>query len=186
MESNLRASPEPSITTESTGTPINDPANDLEWQKAFDLSSQEENTPSILDHLFDSPSDEIVAALEEPANKNISPLSEKREPIIAQDARSISNDPINGNTVGQEVPAPNRPSQYINRLKSFQNNLERRFGSLETVNVEKGKPYFDRGMEERMTQSATRKETKHSNFEKNALELLESFLFTANQKRINQ
>ncbi len=76
---------------------------------------------------------------------------------------------------------PADPSnQYIKRLKSFQSNLEQRFGSFDIANDSiRHKTPEDDSLVDRIAYSAGNGKDVAR---KNSLELLESFLFTAKQK----
>ena len=195
LEKELNSEP----ATGSTETSIN---NNNDWQN--DYYSENNLTPSGLDSLFDSNNPNSVPASQLEKEMDDSSLSqevEKPECIVArddQDAKLISNEPKNIPPVGLQqisitipparTPVQEKADQYIDRLKLFQNNLERRFGSFDEQSTKKKKISFDRGSEGNRVQPSInkQKDEKQISIERNYLELLESFLFTAGQRRAKQ
>jgi hypothetical protein len=114
----------------------------------------------------------------------------KASPIVAK-IETVKTTPKE-----QEIPAdktpktqpkpvikdPSKNDQYVERLKSFQSNMEQRFGSFDIANDSiRSRASNEDSLVDRIAYSASNVKNSAKD-EKNSLELLESFLFTANQR----
>lgn len=130
---------------------------EFDWEKYFAAANREQaSTPEIIQTPKPAPKEP------EKIIPNVIPLEKKSSP---------QQKPIGSTS--------EKNTQYLDRLKTFQNKLEQRFGTLEIANTEKKKPSFAENRKNWLAQS----EKNQYRNEEESLELLESFLFTANQRR---
>lgn len=185
--------------TSTTAKSISAPTNDLSFDLSSDFALSEANTPAPVASGLNQcvPVTDLQQEMEDAIKKLSQHLGKQEYIAEPQVAEPPSND-LKNEPVPQPMPASQKPASptpasqrtghYIDKLKAFQNNLERRFGSLEIANAENEEDRFNDATESRAARPFIRMEhdEKQSAWAKKSLDLLESFLFTANQRKAKQ